>query len=75
MNEVYRNLTLVRAQATVAAARAFSGVDHRGLEGHLREIVMRDLLRPLLPLNIGLGSGKIISLKERLVFSTGHRAL
>src|SRR5207253_8409063 len=53
MNEVYRNLTLVRAQATVAAARAFSGVDHRGLEGHLREIVMRDLLRPLLPPNIG----------------------
>jgi Regulator of chromosome condensation (RCC1) repeat len=32
-----------------------------GLRGGVREIVVRDLLRPLLPAGIGIGSGEVIS--------------
>jgi hypothetical protein len=61
MNTAYRNLMLARAGAAVGAARAFGSVSHHGLKGQLREIIIRDLLRPLLPADIGIGSGEIIS--------------
>jgi hypothetical protein len=61
MNVVYRALILSRAQAAVGAARAVKGISHSGLKGRLREIVIRDLLRPLLPSDVGLGTGQIIT--------------
>lgn len=61
MNKLYRNLLLSRARATIAASHAVSEFNHPGLKGQLREIVVRDLLRPLLPSGIGIGSGQIIS--------------
>jgi hypothetical protein len=61
MNEVYRNLILARAQAAIGAAGAVTGIGHSGLKGQLREIVIRDLFRPLLPANFGLGTGQIIT--------------
>jgi len=61
MNKAYRNLILARAVAAIGAAQAISGVRHRGLKGQLREIVIRDLFRPLLPADIGVGTGEIIS--------------
>jgi len=61
MNVVYRDLILARAQAAIGAAKAATGVGHSGLKGQLREIVIRDLLRPLFPSDIGLGTGEIIT--------------
>lgn len=61
MNTVYRDLILARAQAAIGAAEAVTGIGHSGLKGQLREIVIRDLLRPLFPANIGLGTGEIIT--------------
>jgi uncharacterized protein DUF6602 len=61
MNVVYRDLILARVQAAIGAARAVTGIGHRGLKGQLREIVIRDLLRPLLPADVGLGTGEIIT--------------
>lgn len=61
MNTVYRDLILARAQSAINAARAVTGIDHPGLKGQLREIVIRDLFQPLFPSDIGLGTGVIIT--------------
>ena len=61
MNTVYREIIRARAEAAIGAARAVTGIGHTGLKGQLREIVIRDLLRPLFPSDIGLGTGVIIT--------------
>ncbi len=61
MNKTYRDLTLARISAAVAAAKAVQSVQHHGLKGQLREILIRDLFRPLLPPDIGFGTGEIIT--------------
>jgi hypothetical protein len=61
MHSAYRDLMLSRIRAAVDAATAVSGIKHHGLQGHLREILIRDVFRPLLPSNIGVGSGEIVS--------------
>ncbi len=57
----YRDLLLSRVQAALGAARALAPVTHAGLRGQLREVLVRDLLRPLLPLDIGIATGQVIS--------------
>lgn len=65
MNTVYRALTLARVAAAVGAAKAVSNIKHEGLKGQLREIVIRDLFYPLLPSDVGVGYGEIISSDNR----------
>jgi hypothetical protein len=61
MENIYLQLTRSRIKAAVEAARALKGTEHPGLKGQLREIVIRDLLRPLFPADIGVGTGEIIT--------------
>lgn len=61
MHETYRDLYLARARAAVGAAKASTGITHNGIKGEIREIVLRDLLRPLLPADLAVGTGQIIS--------------
>lgn len=61
MHPTYRDVVLSRAQSAVGAARAVTGMTHNGLKGEIREIVLRDLLRPLLPADVGVGMGEIVS--------------
>lgn len=61
MHNIYRDLVCSRAIQMVGAARAMTSVTHNGLKGALREIVVRDLLEPLLPPEYVVGSGQIIS--------------
>ena len=61
MNQTYKDLTIARAHAAISAARAASSIVHSGLKGQLREIVIRELLRPLFPPDIGVGTGEIIT--------------
>lgn len=61
MNPVYRDLVLSQSQRAVAHARSIGAVPHRGLKGQLREIVVRELLKPLLPDEYVLATGQIIS--------------
>ncbi len=61
MNKAFRSLALARAQAAVGAAEAATDVSHKGLKGHLREILIKELLRPFLPPDVGIGSGEIVS--------------
>ena len=65
MNRAYHDQTLVRIKSGIAAAEAARRVTHQGLKGQLREIFIRQLLRPLLPVYIGLGTGQIISSHDK----------
>jgi hypothetical protein len=65
MNITYRDLMLSRVHATVGAAKAVQSIGHKGLEGQLREIVIRELFRPLFPNDIGVGTGEIITASNR----------
>ena len=61
MNNAYRDLLVGQAVKAVSAAQYAKSVTHAGLKGQLREIVVRDLLRPLLPFEFVVGTGQIVS--------------
>jgi hypothetical protein len=65
MNTAYRDLILARVQAAMETAKAVTNIPHPGLKGQLREIVIRDIFRPLLPSDVGVGTGEIISVDNR----------
>lgn len=50
----------VRIQAAIASAQHAAQISHRGLAGEVREILVRELLRPILPPTIAIGSGKVV---------------
>src|SRR4051812_37656938 len=61
MNRVYTDLLRARIAGAMSEAAALRGINHNGLVGELREVVVGRLLAPLLPPNIGISSGVIIS--------------
>lgn len=61
MNELYRNLLDINISQALSAATAIKKIDHPGLTGKLREIFISNIIRPFLPSNIGVGTGKIIT--------------
>ncbi len=48
-----------RIAAAIGAARATADVTHTGVKGAIREILIRDLFRPFLPSDVGIGTGQI----------------
>jgi len=64
VHKTYRDLLLSRIDGAVTTASAASQVRHKGIKGQLREIVIRELLRPLLPPDIGVGTGEIVALPD-----------
>ena len=65
MHPTYQDLVVDRASRMVSAAQAVQKIKHSGLRGTLRELVVRDLLFPLLPPQFLVGSGEIISSYEQ----------
>lgn len=63
MNAIYRDLVYSRVQSAVNGARAIANVSSPLVKGQIREVLMRDLFRPFLPSDFGVGSGVIISAK------------
>jgi hypothetical protein len=61
MNQLYHDLVVERVRAAVASARAVAPMEHAGVKGAIREVLIADLFRPLLPADIGVGTGVIIS--------------
>lgn len=59
-NPLYANDLRLRIESTLAAACDAAAIDHPGLVGRIREILVCELLRPILPPNIGIGTGKIV---------------
>jgi hypothetical protein len=60
MNQLLVDLLRVRVQSAVAASRAIDSIAHQGLKGRIREIFLEDLLLPLWPSFVGVGTVKII---------------
>lgn len=58
---LYRNLVVERVRYALAAARAAQTLEHSGVKGAIREVLMADLFRPLLPADLGIASGVLIS--------------
>ena len=52
---------LERVRYALAGARAAKSLEHAGVKGAIREVLMTDLFRPLLPADIGIASGVLIS--------------
>jgi hypothetical protein len=61
VHQAYQDLIVKQATQMVGAARALQSINHRGLKGQLRELVVRELLNPLVPLGCIVGQGEIIS--------------
>ena len=69
LNQLFRDLVIARVEAAVTEARAAVKVPHPGIKGQLREILVRELFRPLLPAYMGVGHGHILSSVEGKISS------
>jgi hypothetical protein len=61
MHQAYQDLIVNRATQMVGAAKALKSINHSGLKGQLRELVVRELLNPVLPPGYVVGQGEIVS--------------
>lgn len=57
-------------ESCIRKAALASQADHHGLAGEIREIVLSNLLKPLLPQGFNIGTGKIIDRKGALSHQT-----
>ena len=60
MNPIYQGLIKQIVEGAISRARIASDLQHPGEIGRAREIFVRDILRPILPSSIGIGTGFII---------------
>jgi hypothetical protein len=63
----YRRFALVQVERAIAMARAAASIRHPGVKGQIREILITQVLRPLLPMQIGVGTGHIICLDGKTI--------
>ncbi|WP_155641349.1 DUF6602 domain-containing protein [Burkholderia cepacia] len=56
----YQAFLRAKISGAIAEARAASSLKHQGVKGTVLEILVARLFRPLLPSDIGIGSGQII---------------
>lgn len=65
MNSAYTDLLRARVAGALREAAALRAVNHNGLMGELREVIISRLLQPLLPVTVGVSSGIIISSEDQ----------
>jgi len=58
---IYKQLIIERVRFAIQAAKAARELEHRGVKGAVREVLIADLFRPLLPSEMGIASGVLIS--------------
>lgn len=58
---LYHQVYHSRVEATLSACETISTLSHPGEKGRIREILIQQLFRPLLPSDLGIGSGFIVS--------------
>jgi hypothetical protein len=59
-NPLVTEIVRARVKAALAAAESLAAVEHALVKGRLRELLIDQLLRPLLPPSFGLGTGVIV---------------
>ncbi len=60
MHPVFRDLVLARVAMMMNTAAAVKGLQSPTVKGTLREIVIRQLLAPMLPADVGLATGIVV---------------
>jgi hypothetical protein len=58
---IYKQLVVERIRFALEAAKAARTLENRGVKGAIREVLIADLFRPLLPSDMGIASGVLIS--------------
>ena len=56
---LFRNEAISQVRTVLVRARDSGLLEHPGLTGRAREVFVKDLIRPILPPYVELGSGKI----------------
>ncbi len=69
-NDLYRARMITEAGHAVAKARDAARLKHPGLTGEVRELVVQDLLQPILPQAFAVGSGKIVDAQNHMSAQT-----
>jgi hypothetical protein len=60
VNQLVTGIVRARVNAALAAADSIAGVEHALVKGRLRELVIDQLLRPILPPSFGLAQGLLL---------------
>lgn len=58
---LYHGIYRSRVEAAIAMCRTLQSLDHSGEKGRIREILIRDLFRPLLRADLGVGTGFVVA--------------
>lgn len=56
----YRKLLRSRVVSAITQAKAVASLSHQGVKGNVLEILIGQLFEPLLPADVGIGTGQII---------------
>lgn len=56
----YQNLLRSKVKSAISQAQAAAGFSHQGVKGTVLELLISQLFEPLLPADIGVGTGQII---------------
>lgn len=59
-NNIYRNRMMNSINSALQNAKDTASVGHAGLVGRYRELVLEGMLRPVIPSDYGIGTGKIV---------------
>jgi len=62
-NKIIRDSFFIDVKSAIEKARSVAQIDHPGVKGRIREIFVKDMLRPILPPFVEFGSGKIVDSK------------
>lgn len=65
-NTIFRNEFRTRVRTSLERAKSAGMLDQPGLTGRAREIFVKDLLKPIVPPYVQLGSGKIADSEDHL---------
>ncbi|UJW85275.1 DUF6602 domain-containing protein [Devosia sp. SL43] len=58
---IFKSAFLGEVRKAVHSSQNIDGLDHQGMKGRIREIVMTDMYRPVLPPGVTVGTGKLVS--------------
>lgn len=65
-NQHYQKFMRAKIQGAIAEARAASMLTHQAVKGAVLEILISKLFRPLLPSDLGVGTGQLIDQQGRI---------
>lgn len=55
----YQNLLRSKIVSAISQAKAAAGFSHQGVKGTVLELLISQLFQPLLPADVGVGTGQI----------------